>query len=394
MLKMRKYASLVMLTVLMLLTVSCEFNQESFTFIVAADMRYAAKEEYRNSSYFQGACEAIKKYGKGTFMISPGDVDPPSAVREVISNVLGEDYPWYPVVGNHELEDSSFMDYLRNYNKNGNALPNIIRGGPDGSVETTYSFDWGNNHFVVLNQYYDGQSDMGTDGDLVPELLEWLETDLANNEKKHIIVFGHEPLISIPDMDNGRLRHQYDSLNKYPKSSFQFHQLLKKYNVTAYICGHSHNMSIAKINGIWQVDAGHARGIEAFFPTMLIEGISENIKEGKRIGQVEEKSIAEFYRDHAYEAKKVLYYSDLTEGVSYRQIDDKTALKILTQFYNQFSENEKLREKYITTFWDNANLTRSTFLKVRTSSNDVKIEIYRDDARGGAYSLMHTVILN
>ncbi|MCD6175840.1 MAG: hypothetical protein J7K65_08780, partial [Planctomycetes bacterium] len=33
------------------------------------------------------------------------------------------------------------------------------------------------------------------------------------------------------------------------------------HSVTAYICGHTHNFSYAKINGLWQIDAGHARGI-------------------------------------------------------------------------------------------------------------------------------------
>lgn len=31
---------------------------------------------------------------------------------------------------------------------------------------------------AVINVYYDGKSDVGTDGDVVPELLEWLEEDL------------------------------------------------------------------------------------------------------------------------------------------------------------------------------------------------------------------------
>ena len=68
---MRKYTYSVMLIILMLFTVACDRSQESFTFVVAADMRYMAKEEYRDSRYFQGACEAIKKYGKGSFLISP-----------------------------------------------------------------------------------------------------------------------------------------------------------------------------------------------------------------------------------------------------------------------------------------------------------------------------------
>ena len=229
---------------------------------------------------------------------------------------------------------------------------------------------------------------------IVPELLNWLENDLANTEKKYIFVFGHEPLIAMPDMDNGRLRHQDDSLNKYPKNSYHFHQLLLRFKVTAYICGHTHNTSIAKINDAWQIDVGHARGIEAYFPALLVGGFSQAIAEAQRNGQSEREAFNRYYKENAYEAKKVLYYSGLTEGVSYKKIDDKTALKKLSLFYKQFLENDTLRNQYKTTFWENANLARSTFFRIITGTDKVKIEIYRDDARGGSYSLMHTEVLN
>lgn len=391
---MNKITLSSILVILIIFLIACEQDYDTFSFVVAADMRYKAKEEFRNSHYFLGACEAIKKYGKGAFMISPGDIDPPSAVREVISQVLGGDYPWYPVVGNHDIESIAFIEYLRNYNLGGTSLPNIVNSGPPGCVETTYSFDWGDNHFVVLNQYYDGQSDMGTDGDHVPELLSWLEEDLVNNKKKYTFVFGHEPLIAMPDMDNGRLRHQDDSLNKYPKSNFQFHQMLKKFQVTAYFCGHSHNASMAKINGIWQIDAGHARGIEDIFPTMILEELSAMIIEGRNNGIGKNESITAYFKEHTYSIKKILYYSDLTNGIHYRQLDDESALTTFHIFYKQFSESDQLRQQYQTVFWENANLTRSTFLKMKTNKEKVTIEIYRDDARGGEYSLMHTEILN
>ncbi len=391
---MKNKAVLFILLILTVFFAACEQREDIVTFVVAADMRYTAKEEYRNSSYFLGACEAIKKYGKGVFMISPGDIDPPSDVREVISQILGEDYPWYPVVGNHDLESPTFMKFLRKYNSGGKSLPNIVNSGPPGCIETTYSFDWGNNHFVVLNQYYDGTSDDGSDGDVVPELLIWLENDLAANDKKNTFVFGHEPMIAIPDMDNGRLRHQDDSLNKYQKNSYHFHQMLRRFHVTAYFCGHTHNTSIAKINGIWQIDVGHARGIEAFFPDLLIEKLSEAMANKQKTNQSEREAFAQYYKENAYEAKKVLYYSGLTDGVSYKKIDDKTALKKLYAFYKQFSENDQLCNQFKEIFWENANLARSTFFKIQTGTDKVKIEIYRDDARGGAYMLMHTHVLN
>jgi len=391
---MARKLSLLILLIAIFVFYACERENGSFTFIVTADMRYTAKEEYRDSRYFLGACEAIKKYGKGAFMISPGDIDPPSAVYEVVAQVLGEDYPWYPVAGNHELDAEPSMRFLRDFNKNGNSLPNIVRIGPPGCIETTYSFDWTDHHFVVLNQYYDGISDIGTDGDHVPQLLEWLEKDLSETTKKYIFVFGHEPMIAIPDIDNGRLRHADDSLNKYPQSSLKFHQLLKKYQVTAYICGHTHNTSIAKINDVWQIDAGHARGIEAYFPDLMFGEIMQKIEQGKTTGVTRQEAIAEYYKGNDYEVKKILDYSGLTGDISYKKIDDKTGLDLLYQFVKDYAADQNIRDKYKSNFWINANLARSTFLKVITGENNVKVEIYRDDARGGEYQLRYSFTLN
>jgi hypothetical protein len=36
---------------------------------------------------------------------------------------------------------------------------------------------------------------------------------------------------------------------------------LREEGVVAYFCGHTHNYSVVNVDGIWQVDAGHARGV-------------------------------------------------------------------------------------------------------------------------------------
>ena len=234
---------------------------DEFSFIVTADMREYAGPEYQTLDYFFGACEAILDVGKGDFMVSPGDIDPPWFVSETLSKVFGVDYIWYPVVGNHESETKEDMAYLREYNAGGNKLPYIVNVGPEGSEETMYSFDYGNAHFIVLNQYYDGNSDIGTDGDIVDSTYHWLAQDLKNTRKKYIFVAGHEPAYPLPDMDSNRLRHYGDSLDKYPKNRDRFWKLLKEKGVLAYFCGHTHNVSIRKIEGIYQIDAGHCRGI-------------------------------------------------------------------------------------------------------------------------------------
>ena len=234
-----------------------EEKTQEFSFIVAADMREFASPEYQTSKYFLGVCEAILEKGKGAFMVSPGDIDPPWYVRNTISKVLGKNYLWYPVIGNHEVETEKDMIYLRNYIP---GLPHIVNMGPKGCSQTMYSFDYGSAHFVVINEYYDGRSDIGTDGDIVEATYNWLINDLNENKKKYIFVFGHEPGFPLPDMKTGRLRHKNSSLNKYPMHRDKFWELMKKKGVVAYICGHTHSTSIKKIKGVVQLDAGHSRG--------------------------------------------------------------------------------------------------------------------------------------
>jgi len=226
------------------------------SFSVTADMR-----EYTGDSmlYFRGACERIATGGAGDFMVSPGDIDPPALVYADIQTYIGTDYPWYPVVGNHEAETTSDMTWLRDFYL-GDNLPNIVNSGPANAAETNYSFDYGDAHFTVINEYYDGVSDTGTDGDVPDALHSWLSADLSNTTRPIKFVIGHEPAFPQPDAESGRLRHEDDSLNAHEANRNRFWQTLVDQGVTAYICGHTHNFSVYLQGGVWQIDVGHARG--------------------------------------------------------------------------------------------------------------------------------------
>jgi hypothetical protein len=361
-----------------------EDTSGDLVFIVAADMRnFAADGEW--SKNFSGACEAIKEVGAGSFMISPGDLDvrPPSAVRDMISNVIGEDYPWYPVLGNHDPESPSTMEYLRQYST---TVPNVVNRGPEGCEETTFSFDYGDAHFVVLNQYFDGETDWGLKGEMVPELLEWLEADLTATDKSRIFVFGHEPLLPMPDMDNGRLRHQGDSLDEDPENAFALHQLLLKFGVDAYVCGHTHNTSYAKINGLWQLDPGHARGLaQASYAEQMYAAIERAIEEGKGKGVGEANSLRQLYRDDAYHVDRWFKYLGL---------EDQPVTQTLAQFYIEYKNDPTARDRYYEAQIEGRGQTRSSFFRVTVGAEEVSVEIYRDDAHGGPYELRHTFVLN
>lgn len=222
-----------------------------FHFTVSADMRH-------NHKQFRETCKAInlKAGGPGVFHISLGDTEPMDRNRRVIDEEFGTDVIWYNVVGNHELDDPKGLDmeWIRD---RFHSLPYIVNKGPVNCEETTYSFDYGNTHFVVLNEYYDGYSDTGTDGNIVPELLSWLKEDLEKNTKPAIFIFGHEPAFPMPDEYWKDARHHRDSLNKYPKNRDAFWNLLEDKGVAAYICGHMHRYSHYQREGgnVWQVVA-------------------------------------------------------------------------------------------------------------------------------------------
>lgn len=237
--------------------------EPEFTFAVTVDMRlYSGPGPYNSPHYFRGACEAIAAHEPVAFMLSPGDVDPPWGVLWTITTTLGADFPWYPAVGNHEVETPEDMDWLRRYGQNLIAPDGgPVRPGPSGCPTTTYSFDYENAHFVVLNVYCDAQGDRATDGDIPDHLYEWLAADLAATDKPHIFVFGHEPAYPQPDALTGRTRHMEDSLNAHPANRDRFWNLLQEWGVRAYICGHTHNYSAIQVDGVWQLDAGHARGL-------------------------------------------------------------------------------------------------------------------------------------
>lgn len=230
----------------------------TFSFITAGDMRSFVGPAPAGKRYFDGVCEALQSIGAGAFMIIPGDCDPPGPVRATIDRYLGTNYLWYPVIGNHELEKTTNLVWLRTWAEAG--VPHLTRRGPVGAEDTIYSFEFENSHFILLNEYYDGRSDSVRKNDIPEAAFEWLEEDLAATRKPLIWIIGHVPIKSLRDMDTGRLRHAGESLTTNKVHQERFLQLLKRYHVRAYICGHTHNCSVARVKGVWQADSGHARG--------------------------------------------------------------------------------------------------------------------------------------
>lgn len=235
---------------------------EPFSFYIASDMRSYTGETYDSSEYFKGVVESISQFEGDSFLLVIGDLDPVQNTKWTIEKYLGADYRWYPVIGNHELPGSGTEEFegdnLKALNQFNYKNVNL---GPSNCPNTTYSFDYQNVHFAVLNEYCNETSESATDGDIPDYIYEWLSNDLKNSDRKYKIVIGHEGAFPQPDQENGNIRHLGDSLDQYPYNRDRFWNLLSESNSIAYLCGHTHNYSIVKINGVWQIDTGHARGL-------------------------------------------------------------------------------------------------------------------------------------
>ena len=127
----------------------------------------------------------------------------------VYADLLAE-FPMYPVAGNHDHGTGDGSPFREAF-----VLPE--NGAPDG-VETWYSFDWGDVHFVGLDTEKTG-----------PKQAAWLERDLASTDKPWKIVFAHKPPFSSGEHGSDGAFRSY------------FVPAIDKYGVQLVLSGHDHD---------------------------------------------------------------------------------------------------------------------------------------------------------
>ncbi|MCX9082403.1 MAG: metallophosphoesterase [Candidatus Methanoperedens sp.] len=201
-------------------------------------------------------------------VIMLGDMDTIEKTSKAYADSTARNIPVFYAIGNHELENKADLPQIR---KLFASYPFNPLHGPDGSKETTYSFNVGDMHIVVLNEYWDGNNNgvcewktpsgginaddscfkyNNADGGFIPDaLFNWLENDLDRNTKNWTIVTGHEPLYP-------GSRHVGDSLDKDKVNRDNLEKLFISKNVSAFIGAHTHGSSVIIKDNIFHVDAG------------------------------------------------------------------------------------------------------------------------------------------
>ena len=151
------------------------------------------------------------------------------AAEGVIDNI-----PEMAVQGNHEtyqnnnFDSSSPKDYVSQF-----SLP---QNGPFGHIGQTYSYNYGNAHFVVLDSQEDEEAP--SDDSFLSQQATWLDNDLSNNKQKWTIVMFHKT-----PYYNKKTRNN-------PAVKDIFTPVIEKHHVDVVFNGHDHGISRSyAING-------------------------------------------------------------------------------------------------------------------------------------------------
>jgi len=172
----------------------------------------------------------------------------------------------WPVVGNHEIQHREDEENFRKI------FQNVYNNGPADEKGLSYSFDFQNAHFTVVNtdRWYYGDPKDTTDDKRdwhYIKHIDWLENDLKSARARgieHLFVASHDMLYPVgghlhdgPPNLGRKFKFPMDSTQTwYMNQRQQVIELFDKYNVAAHICGHEHLYSRQKVNGVYEIIAG------------------------------------------------------------------------------------------------------------------------------------------
>lgn len=189
-------------------------NMEGFTFINVADSQGVTEQDFelwRNTLE-----EAFRQFPETQFLIHNGDLTENPEDDAAWNHLLNKARPWtasvplMPVTGNHDQVDKQASAFISHFHLPDNGAANLLPG-------TTYTFDYGPVHFVMLNS--EGK---------FKEQADWLKRDLEVNRKPWVIVSIHRPAYG---------GNQNKKVNKH------WVPLFDEYDVDLVLQGHNHEYS-------------------------------------------------------------------------------------------------------------------------------------------------------
>ena len=219
---------------------------EPFSFIAMADSRGSSNGV--NDEVLSSIVDLVVQE-EAEFVVFPGDLVNGSSDAVTLASQLNH---WRDIMapiyladvygakiyagpGNHEIRSSESEVVWQSI------FQELPANGPSDETYMTYSFDYQNSHFVMLNTNRSGSAHTVN--------YDWLADDLSETSADHIFVFGHEPAYPAGP-------HENSSLDVYPDQRDAFWQVLADHDVGIYFAGHEHLYNHTQVDGVHQVIAG------------------------------------------------------------------------------------------------------------------------------------------
>lgn len=166
--------------------------------------------------------------------------------------------------GNHETQDKAagkksfvaaertFLGIMKDYilGNNGPAITGLVPGTDSLTTDQsklTYSFNYKNDHFVLVNTDPVGRDAIAS--------YKWIANDIKNarlNEVRHVFAIGHKPAYT------GHFKATPDGLDVSAPQRDSFWNTLQQYQADAFFSAHVHVSDTIRPTGkTWQVIAGN-----------------------------------------------------------------------------------------------------------------------------------------
>lgn len=186
---------------------------EAFSFINVTDSQGVTEADFK--LWGRTLDQAFTVFPDARFIVHNGDLTEEPEEEKGWDAFFGQAAKWLtrvplmPVTGNHDEVSETADRFTSHFN-----LP---ANGAEGSAQgTTYSFDYGYAHFVVLN----------TESNLQRQ-TDWLREDLQNNDKAWTIVAIHRPAYG---------GNRYEKIEDWIK-------VFDEFGVDLVLQGHNHEYS-------------------------------------------------------------------------------------------------------------------------------------------------------
>jgi hypothetical protein len=238
-------------------------GENSFSFAVIGDtQRFSSGNP---NGYFQKTVNQISK-DNVDLVLAMGDL---TGTCESYTECVKDHEDWkkimspllsktYAAMGNHD-------NFQNKGTKAWQDVFNFPNNGPDGHKEMTYSFDFKNSHFVILD------SDEPDEHQVDEAQRAWLDRDLAANSKETTFVIFHEPAWPVSSKIS-------ESLDKQAGQRDALWSIITKHKVTAVFNGHEHIVSRRKIGDVYQFVFGSTDSFDHDLPA---RGVAEYSNRGQ-----------------------------------------------------------------------------------------------------------------